>query len=76
MIRPFRRPGKDFQLGHGKGPLADRSAHAIAARVAAANHHHVLALGIHGNVAAGDGRIAGQAAILLHEEIHRKVDTL
>ena len=74
VVAALGRLGQDLQLRHGDGALADRRAHAVAARVAAADHDHVLALGgEHGLPLPRGLVVAGHAAVLLAEEVHGQV---
>ncbi len=73
VVAAVGRLGQDLQLRHGNGALADGRAHAVAARVAAADHDHVLALGGEHGPLAGGLVVAGHAAVLLAEEVHGEV---
>ena len=56
--------------------MADRRAHAVAARVAAADDDHVLSLAVMIGRLPFEMRIAGHAAVLLRQKIHRQVDAV
>ena len=57
------------------GPLPERRADAVAARVAAADDHDVLALGRDPG-GRRRGRIAGHEPVLLGQEVHGEVDVV
>ena len=62
----------DLELGHRHRALPERSADAVRAGVAAADHDHMLAAGE--NLGGVAERLAADAAVLLRQEIHREVD--
>ncbi len=71
LVFLFRRPGQDLQLGDRLTALSDRRADTVGTGVAAADDDDVLA-------GCGDGRVgrngvAGNALVLLRQEVHRKM---
>ena len=74
VVAAVGRFRQDFQLGDADRALADRRADAVAARVAAADHDHVLALGGDHRAVAGGLVVASHAAILLAQEVHGQMD--
>ena len=66
-----RRLRHELELRHARRALAVRRAHAVGARIAAADDDDALARREDG--ARGLGLLAGEAAVLLREELHREV---
>ena len=64
----------DFELGDGFRALPERSADAVRAGVAAADHDDMLAVGE--DVLGAAERLGGDAAVLLRQEIHREMDAV
>ena len=62
----------DFELRHLERALADRGADAVRSGVAAADHDDMLA-GREDRL-VGPDRLAGDAPVLLRQEIHREMD--
>ena len=71
LVLLLRRLRQDLELGHRDRALAERGADAVGAGIAAADHHHLLAVGEDRLDVAQ--RLAGHAAVLLRQEIHGKV---
>ncbi len=65
--------GHDFQLGDAGAAVADGGAHAVGARVAAADDHDILARS--GDVVFAGGAIQHGLGVR-SEELHREVDAL
>src|ERR1700674_1730595 len=71
LVFVFRRFREYFELGDRPRALAGRSADAVRAGIAAADHDDMLPFG--GDRAARRGnwlRVAGDALVLLRQEIH------
>ena len=64
----------DLELGDRLGALAERGADAVAARIAAADDDHVLAVGRDLRLVAL--RLAGDAPVLLRQEVHGEKDAV
>src|ERR1051325_3772062 len=65
---------QDFELSDRDGALPERRADAVRPRVASANHHHLLAFGEDRlDIAL---RLAGDAAVLLWQEIHGEMNAV
>ncbi len=74
LVFLLRRPRQDLELRHRRGTLADRRADAVRTGIATADHHHFTAGGENRPVIV-PGR-AGDAGVLLGEEIHGEVDAV
>jgi hypothetical protein len=74
LVLVLGRRRHDFELRDGFRALPERRADAVRTGVAAADHDDMLAFGE--NVRGVAERLGGDAAVLLRQEIHRKVDAV
>src|SRR5205085_4003263 len=74
LVLLLRRGRHDFELRYGFCALAERGADAVRSGIAAADHDDMLVAGK--DIANAAERLAGDAAVLLRQEIHREMDAV